>query len=135
MIYPVPKPGRAPKKVAPRLKKSRLRVRRQSPAVRDFLAAVSELACWLCGKHPADPDHWVRRSARGKKHPEKHFNNVWPLCRRHHDEKHKIGPERFAERHQVNPVEVCKAVTAMWQEGRAARKILGGAVQAGERPQ
>ena len=126
MIHPVPKPRPKGAKPRKRMKRgrTRLRARGESPTVRAFLAAVAGMPCWLCGKHPADPDHWVRRSSRGKKHPEKHWNNVWPLCRRHHNEKHRIGRERFVARYQCDPAGVCRAVTAMWQEGRKYAKQL-----------
>lgn len=61
-----------------------------------LLAKVKAMPCLVCGKGPSDPDHIVTRGAGGG--DEAH--NVWPLCRTHHTERHKIGLHTFIAKYQ-----------------------------------
>lgn len=57
----------------------------------DFLDHIKTLPCLACRPgsqiHQTDPDHITTKGAGGDDVPE----NVWPLCREHHTERHKIG--------------------------------------------
>lgn len=71
------------------------KVRRKTPEQKNehrrskaFLASIRELACIACGKSgPSDPDHIATRGSGGKDTVE----NLWPLCRAHHRERHDHG--------------------------------------------
>ena len=61
---------------------------------RRLLDTYAELGCVVCGTKPSDPDHVKTKGSGGDDVPE----NVWPLCRKHHDEKGK-GLTTFVEAH------------------------------------
>lgn len=52
-----------------------------------FLDAVKLLPCLCCNRTPSDPDHITSRGAGG----DDSKSNIWPLCRRHHNERHARG--------------------------------------------
>jgi len=54
---------------------------------KELLRSVSQMPCLVCNRYPSDPDHITTRGARGDDTPD----NVWSLCRTHHQERHKIG--------------------------------------------
>lgn len=61
-----------------------------------LLKAVRTLPCLACGGRPSDPDHITTRGAGGKDTAE----NVWPLCRAHHQERHLKGLGHMIERYR-----------------------------------
>ena len=60
-----------------------------------FLKYFRTQPCSLCGVFPSDPDHIITRGAGGKDEE----SNLWPLCRRHHTERHAIGLVEITRRH------------------------------------
>lgn len=57
----------------------------------------AERWCEICGRYPAEPHHWCHsRGAGGGDEP---WNLLW-LCRRHHEEAHRIGRDTFFERYK-----------------------------------
>lgn len=60
-----------------------------------LLASVRQLSCLACGKTPCDAHHVTSRKAGG----DDTFQNVMPLCRRHHQEWHQVGPVRMFRRY------------------------------------
>lgn len=71
------------------LKKSRIHER-------EVLKDVKKDKCVVCKSTPVDPDHITTRGAGGGDT----FDNVWPLCRRHHQERHQIGICTFIEKYE-----------------------------------
>lgn len=61
----------------------------------DFLNFIKTLPCLVCRAVPSDPDHITTRGAGGGDYPE----NVWPLCRAHHNERHAIGIKSLVEKY------------------------------------
>lgn len=53
----------------------------------DLLAKVRAQHCLVCGTTPSDPDHVTTRGAGGGDLRD----NLMPLCRRHHEERHRKG--------------------------------------------
>lgn len=54
------------------------------------------MPCVVCESDgPSDPDHIKTRGSGGDDEP----GNVWPLCRSHHVERHKIGIETFKSKY------------------------------------
>lgn len=64
----------------------------------DLLDFVKTLPCICCLKIPSDPDHVTTRGAGGGDTAD----NVWPLCREHHNERHNKGLS-----HMVNKYASC----------------------------
>lgn len=62
-----------------------------------FLQSIREKPCLVCGKRPSDPDHMSSVGAGG----DDDQNNVWPLCRQHHRERHDLGIETFISKHHL----------------------------------
>lgn len=60
-----------------------------------FLATFKHMACLVCGKRPSDPDHIRTKGSGGGDSP----GNVWPLCRPHHSERHRIGIKSFLDKY------------------------------------
>lgn len=57
-------------------------------ADRNLLDAVKNMPCLCCHRPPpSDPDHVTSRGAGG----DDSESNVWPLCRKHHTERHSKG--------------------------------------------
>ncbi len=52
-----------------------------------LLDFIKTIPCIICGMIPSDPDHVTTRGAGGDDTAE----NVWPLCRKHHVERHAKG--------------------------------------------
>jgi len=50
----------------------------------------------ICGKSPVDVDHWKTRGSGGGDDLE----NLSPLCRKCHIEKHSLGNKRFFVRYE-----------------------------------
>lgn len=64
----------------------------------ELIEMVKARPCAACGKHgPSDPDHIRTRGAGG----DDLYHNVWPLCRKHHTERHKIGLTTFVARYPL----------------------------------
>jgi hypothetical protein len=81
------------------------RDRRAMAHERDFsiqarLCRFSQCAVPRCTANPLtakiDPDHATTRGAGG------HDEDTWPLCSRHHGERHRIGLSSFELRHNVS---------------------------------
>lgn len=72
-------------------------------------ALCRRLPCWVCGRRPAEPDHAIPRSQGGLD------CHTWPLCRRHHDERH-ADLDRFMRRHNVVPEDVAAHIAAALRE-------------------
>lgn len=51
--------------------------------------------CVVCGKVGADLHHWKSRKSGG---PDEDWNLI-KICRTHHTEIHKIGPQTFSEKY------------------------------------
>lgn len=62
---------------------------------RDFLDFIRTIPCIVCGSLPSEGDHLTTRKAGG----HDVANNVWPLCRREHTERHKIGLLTFIKKY------------------------------------
>lgn len=60
-----------------------------------LLDFVKTLPCIICLKIPSDPDHVTTRGAGGGDTA----NNVWPLCREHHNERHNKGLSYMIEKY------------------------------------
>jgi len=54
---------------------------------RDLLSSYWPRRCVVCGHRGCDPDHIQSRGSGG----DDIDSNLWPLCRRHHTERHTIG--------------------------------------------
>lgn len=61
-----------------------------------FINFVRKQRCAVCGVAPVDPDHWPERARGGTD------DRVWPLCRKHHTERHAIGMPRFERKYGVS---------------------------------
>ena len=63
--------------------------------------------CFVCGKKNADVDH-VDTIGIGRNRRETNQNgmHVWTLCRKSHQERHKIGVKSFAQKYQIKPVKL-----------------------------
>lgn len=64
---------------------------------RDLLEYIKTLPCLVCQMVPSDPDHITSRGAGGHDKPE----NVWPLCRKHHTERHAKGLRYMVQKYVV----------------------------------
>lgn len=51
------------------------------------IEAIRQEPCAACGKRPVDPDHIKTRVAGGGDR----WENLMPLCRKHHTERHACG--------------------------------------------
>ena len=56
---------------------------------------VKGMNCDVCGRGPVDVHHFRSRGAGGRDS----FDNLSPLCRRHHTEFHTIGAKTFYEKY------------------------------------
>jgi len=54
---------------------------------------IRRMPCLVCGSKPSDAHHEPPRSLGGT------AKDLVPLCRRHHNVRHQIGPTRFYERY------------------------------------
>ena len=54
---------------------------------KDLLKFIKDLPCLCCLHIPSDPDHITTRGAGGNDTAD----NVWPLCRTHHQQRHYKG--------------------------------------------
>lgn len=59
-----------------------------------------------------DPHHEPTRAAGGKD------KDTVPLCREHHDERHRIGRKAFEEKHGVDLRAIAKAIHEEMRDGR-----------------
>ena len=62
---------------------------------RALLEARKRERCCVCEKYGCDPDH-IKTVGAGGDDVE---NNVWPLCRTHHVERHQLGVLTFIRKH------------------------------------
>jgi hypothetical protein len=69
----------------------------------DYLRFIRNKPCSVCRALPSDPDHHPTRGS-GRWSDER----TWPLCRKHHTERHAIGILEFQRRYKVK-VETCMA--------------------------
>lgn len=60
-----------------------------------FLATFKAMPCLVCGGKPSEGDHIKTKGAGGG---DEAFN-VWPQCRHHHSERHRIGLTSFVEKY------------------------------------
>lgn len=65
------------------------------PKDKKLLDYIKTLGCVVCGLWPSDPDHILSKGAGGGDVP----SNLWPLCRRHHTERHAIGFKTFVSKY------------------------------------
>lgn len=99
-----PKPMRREKAVKP-VNRER-RALRRAAAFGDCARMARLLPCAVCLRAaPSDPAHVVSRGAGGLD-----AGNVWPACRRHHDQQHAIGVRAFEKRHGLSLEVVASAV-------------------------
>lgn len=88
-------------KLATSLRRTKLKPRGRKSAEkrkRDFgerAIEIRAMPCLVCGTTPSDPHHEPPRSLGGT------AKDLMPLCRRHHNVRHQIGPTRFYERYRV----------------------------------
>lgn len=62
------------------------------------LELIKDMPCMICMKHgPSDVDHWRTRGAGGKND----LQNLSPLCRLHHREKHDQGIITFWNKYKM----------------------------------
>ncbi|MCT6851244.1 MAG: putative HNHc nuclease [Staphylococcus epidermidis] len=63
--------------------------------------------CYICGKPNADVDH-VDTIGAGRNRRETNQNGLhaWTLCRKSHQERHRIGVKSFAQKYQIKPVKL-----------------------------
>lgn len=59
---------------------------------------VRRMPCLVCGTTPSDPHHEPPISLGGTS------KGLVPLCRRHHNVRHQIGPVRFNDRYGLDLV-------------------------------
>ncbi len=71
---------------------------------------VRRMPCLVCGVTPSDPHHEPPISLGGAS------KGLVPLCRRHHNVRHQIGPTRFNERYGVDLVAEAARIEAEWRE-------------------
>lgn len=62
---------------------------------RDFLDTFHGMHCLACGRRGCDPAHVKTRGSFA----DDDWDNVLPLCRRHHVEQGQIGWKRFSSKH------------------------------------
>lgn len=62
----------------------------------DRAVEVRRMPCLVCGTTPSDAHHEPPRSLGGTS------KDLVPLCRRHHNVRHQIGPTRFYERYGID---------------------------------
>lgn len=67
--------------------------------VRDpqLLNRLREHGCFICGAPYPDIDHIQSRGAGGDDRPD----NLLPLCRAHHQERHRSGLKTFVSRYKL----------------------------------
>lgn len=65
---------------------------------RELRASYKDKDCLVCGSSPCDPDHIKTFATRLKDEPR----NIWPLCRKHHVEKHTIGLNQFVQKYNLS---------------------------------
>lgn len=67
-----------------------------------YVSWVRTLPCAICELtgtqqiYPTETDHHPTIGAAGKRHTK-----VWPLCTKHHNERHSMGIETFESRYGV----------------------------------
>lgn len=61
---------------------------------REFLDTFHAMRCLACNRRGCDPCHLKTRGSGG----DDSFENVIPLCRRHHVEQGQIGFKRFCDK-------------------------------------
>lgn len=105
MIFAVPKPRKRPKAKPRGLTRSPMRRRaNQVPRDTDRMVFVRAYPCVICThtgrkqRSKSEADHIRTRGAGGKE-----AGNLWPLCRAHHDERHRRGLRGFAYEYGVQP--------------------------------
>jgi hypothetical protein len=64
---------------------------------KELLKFITTIPCLICHTLPSDPDHITTRGAGGNDEAR----NVWPLCREHHTERHKIGLGSLIKKYMV----------------------------------
>lgn len=61
-----------------------------------LLSEIKKLPCLICNKRPSDPDHITTKGSGG----DDDIKNLWPLCRKHHTERHMIGLKQMIKKYQ-----------------------------------
>ena len=74
-------------------KSKRIEDRRLLDAVKEKICIIGDSTCSRDTK--SDPDHIITKGSGG----DDVLRNVWPLCRAHHTERHKLGIVTFAYRY------------------------------------
>jgi hypothetical protein len=62
----------------------------------DFLELARQSHCVVCAKKPCDPDHIKTRGSGGGDS----WDNIIPLCRRHHTERHAKGMKYMSDKYK-----------------------------------
>ena len=102
-------------KLATALRKTRLQKRGRKSAEkrkRDFgekAAWVRRMGCLVCGTMPSDCHHDPPRSLGGS------GESQVPLCRRHHNVRHQIGPKRFVECYEIDLKAEAARIESEWR--------------------
>lgn len=135
-MTPAPKPTprlKTPKKPLRRSGKIRVRrrskrfARRREPACAQW---IRRLPCVICRRLSSDP-HLIFTAAYGSymggpsdaAHVKTRgsggddIGNLIPLCRRHHQEQHRIGVRSFEDRHLVDLTYEARSFAALYQLG------------------
>lgn len=83
-------------RLRPRNTKRAAKRRKEAFGAQARLARLMLCAVPTCSQAPCDPAHVLSRGAGGKD------RDVVPLCRKHHQEQHKLGIVTFQARHNAN---------------------------------
>lgn len=69
---------------------------------------VMNRMCYVCGRH-ADIDHFKTiGTGRNRRKVYQVGMLVWPLCRKHHSERHTIGVKSIMQKYQIKPIKLNK---------------------------
>lgn len=74
-----------------------------------FINFIRTQPCVICGALPVDADHIKTRGAGGGD------DQVWPLCRLHHTERHSMGIKTFQSRYDVDSQVVLGQLRRLYQ--------------------
>lgn len=68
----------------------------------------STRTCCVCGTHPCEIDHFneVVGMGRDRRHIDHSQMTFCALCSKHHQEKHKIGPQAFSKKYHVKGIKL-----------------------------
>ena len=118
-VYPVKKPTPRAKAGRQPLKRTRMK-QRPSKVVRDRerMAFVASQPCVVCRTYgmtqrsKTQADHVRTRGAGGGER-----GNLWPLCARHHDERHRLGLKSFQYEYALDAKEIAEVMEIRFVNG------------------